>query len=118
MIVIIGFVPEEVGKALPSPIQTPLVSCSSPRGSATEVFGSGPIRQLPIWWALKSLAPPARSGIRLAPAMNASRSSPRRQLGAPVASTPISWAPAASCSRTWTSMPWRRLRTSTSSVTE
>ena len=39
MIVIIGLVPEGVGKALASPIQTPLVSCSSPRGSATEVCG-------------------------------------------------------------------------------
>ena len=55
MIEIIGLVPDEVGKALPSPIQTPLVSCSSPHGPATDVCGSAPIRQVPIWWALKSL---------------------------------------------------------------
>ncbi len=55
MIETIGLVPEEVGKALPSPIQTPLVSCSSPQGPATEVSGSSPIRQVPIWWALNSL---------------------------------------------------------------
>jgi hypothetical protein len=30
MIVIIGFVPDALGKALASPIQTPGVSCSSP----------------------------------------------------------------------------------------
>ena len=39
MIEIIGFVPEDVGNALPSPIQTPFVSCSSPHGSATLVCG-------------------------------------------------------------------------------
>ena len=48
MIETIGFVPDEVGKALPSPIQTPLVSCNSPNGPATEVYGSLPIRQVPI----------------------------------------------------------------------
>ena len=60
MIETIGLVPDEVGKALPSPIQTPLASCSSPKGPATEVAGSSPIRQVPIWWALNSLWPPAR----------------------------------------------------------
>ena len=54
MIVIIGLVPEAVGKALASPIQTPGVSWSSPHGLATEVAGSAPIRQLPIWWAEKT----------------------------------------------------------------
>jgi hypothetical protein len=49
MIEIIGFVPLDVGNALPSPIQTPGVSCSSPQGLATDVCGSAPIRQVPIW---------------------------------------------------------------------
>ena len=62
MIEIIGLVPVEVGKALPSPIQTPGVSCSSPQGSATLVAGSVPIRQLPIWWAEKRRMPPKPSG--------------------------------------------------------
>ena len=44
----IGFVPDAVGNALASPIQTPGVSCSSPQGPATDVCGSEPIRQLPI----------------------------------------------------------------------
>ena len=48
MIVIIGLVPEEVGKALASPIETPGVSCSSPHGPATLVRRSLPIRQVPI----------------------------------------------------------------------
>ena len=39
MIVIIGLVPEEVGNALASPIQTPGVSCSSPHG-----FGDARLR--------------------------------------------------------------------------
>ena len=41
MIVIIGLVPDEVGKALASPIQTPGASCSSPQGPATLVCGIG-----------------------------------------------------------------------------
>ena len=41
MIVIIGLVPEAVGKALASPIQTPGVSCSSPHGLATDVSRVG-----------------------------------------------------------------------------
>src|SRR5215217_3942804 len=49
MMVIIGLVPDGVGNAEASPIQTPGVSCSSPRGSATLVAGSMPIRQVPIW---------------------------------------------------------------------
>ena len=53
MIVAIGFVPEALGNALASPIQTPGVSWSSPQGLATEVAGSRPIRQLPIWCAEK-----------------------------------------------------------------
>jgi hypothetical protein len=48
MIEIIGFTPGAVGNAEPSPIQTPFVSCSSPRPSATESAGSEPIRQDPI----------------------------------------------------------------------
>ena len=48
MIVIIGFVPEEVGNALASPIHTPGVSCSSPYGFATLRCGSAPMRQVPI----------------------------------------------------------------------
>ncbi len=44
----IGFAPEQVGMPLESPIQTPGVSCSSPLGSATEVFGSEPRRALDI----------------------------------------------------------------------
>ena len=48
MIVIIGLVPDAVGKALASPTQTPGVSWSSPYGFATELDGSLPIRQLPI----------------------------------------------------------------------
>ena len=54
MIVSIGFVPDAVGKALASPIQTPGASWSSPHGSATELDGSRPMRQVPIWWAEKS----------------------------------------------------------------
>ncbi len=64
MIVIIGLVPEEVGNALASPIQTPGVSCSSPSGLATLVCASAPIRQVPIWCAANSRKPPARSGTR------------------------------------------------------
>jgi ATP-binding cassette subfamily F protein 3 len=37
------------------------VSCSSPRWSATLVAGSSPIRQLPIWCAENSVAPPPRN---------------------------------------------------------
>ena len=48
MIEIIGFVPEDVGNALPSPIHTPLVSCSWPQGSATLDLASLPIRHVPI----------------------------------------------------------------------
>ena len=48
MIETIGFVPDAVGNALPSPIHTPGVSCSSPHGPATDVAGSVPMRQLPI----------------------------------------------------------------------
>ena len=96
MIEIIGFVPEDVGNALPSPIQTPLVSCSSPHGPATLVCGSLPIRHVPIWWAQNSRKPPARSGTRCQRAMNSSRSSPSRQRCAvPEASGWISRAPAA-----------------------
>jgi hypothetical protein len=76
MIEIIGLVPVAVGNALPSPIHTPGVSCSSPHGLATEVCGSVPIRHEPSWWALNSRCPPARIGIRCARSMNASRSSP------------------------------------------
>ena len=53
MIVIIGLTPDEVGKALASPIHTPLMSCSSPHGPATLSSGSVPMRQVPIWWAEK-----------------------------------------------------------------
>ena len=76
MIDTIGLVPDGVGNALPSPIQTPGVSCSSPHGLATEVSGSVPIRQVPIWWALKRRCPPARCGTRQQRSMNASKSSP------------------------------------------
>ena len=37
-----------VGNALPSLIQTPFTSCSSPHGFATDVAGSVPIRHEPI----------------------------------------------------------------------
>lgn len=40
IVVSIGFVPLAVGKAEASPIQTPGVSWSSPKGPATDVFGS------------------------------------------------------------------------------
>ena len=53
MIEIIGFTPGAVGNADASPIQTPFMSCSSPRPSATDVAGSLPIRQAPIWCAVK-----------------------------------------------------------------
>src|SRR6476469_5605575 len=53
MIVSIGLTPEAVGKALASPIHTPLVSWSWPQGSATLVAGAPPSLQLPIWWAVK-----------------------------------------------------------------
>ena len=54
MIVAIGFVPGGAREgAEASPTQTPGVSCSSPHGFATEVAGSRPIRQVPIWWAEK-----------------------------------------------------------------
>ena len=99
MIVIIGFVPEEVGKALASPIQTPVVSCSSPQGPATLVCGSFPIRQVPIWWAENRRKPPAASGTRCQRAMAGSRSSPGRHDGAPAAIGWISRAPAATCRR-------------------
>ena len=39
MTVTIGLVPDAVGNALASPIQTPFVSCSSPHGFATLVCG-------------------------------------------------------------------------------
>ena len=82
MIVSIGLVPEALGKALASPTQTPGVSWSSPRGLATEVCGSAPIRQLPIWWAEKSRKSRGAIAATLSSAMNASRSSPRVQSGA------------------------------------
>ena len=100
MIVIIGLVPEEVGKALASPIHTPGVSCSSPHGSATLVGGSVPMRHVPIWCAANSLKPPARSGTRSSRSMKRSRSSPTRHCGRPAASAAISRAPAATCRRT------------------
>ena len=78
MIVIIGFVPDDVGNALASPIQTPLVSCNSPHGPATLVAGSVPIRQLPIWWAEKIACSRGASDPAVAWSMNASRSSPVR----------------------------------------
>ena len=99
MIVIIGFVPEAVGNALPSPIQTPFVSWSWPQGSATLECGSLPIRHVPIWWAQKSRKPPARSGTRCQRAIDSSRSSPSRQRGAFAAIGWISRAPAAACRR-------------------
>ena len=71
-----GELAELIAREMGSPIHTPGVSCSSPRGSATLVAGSLPIRQVPIWCAENRVAPPARSGSRLARAMNASRSSP------------------------------------------
>ncbi len=119
MIVIIGLVPEGVGNALASPIQTPGVSCSSPRGSATERLrvGAHPAgahlvgAEQPV--AAGAERDPLRAGRR-----SASKSSPRRHVGAPAASATIVWAPAASCRRTWTSIPLRRFSTSRSSLTE
>ena len=72
-------------------------SCSSPRGSATEVSGSAPIRHVPIWWAENIRRPPARAGIRWTRAMNASRSSPTRQLGSACGQHEMRRAPAAAC---------------------
>ena len=84
MIVIIGLVPEEVGKALASPIQTPGVSCSSPQGPATLVPASVPMRHVPIWCAANSLKPPARNGTRWSRSMYAVHvvaDAPARQAG-------------------------------------
>ena len=116
MIVIIGLVPEGVGNAEASPIQTPGVSCSSPLGLATLVCGSRPMRHEPIWWAANMRRPPARAGIRCTRAMKASRSSPTRHSGEPCASTRTRRAPAATWARICTSSACAMLRRSTGSV--
>ena len=117
MIVIMGLVPVAVGNALASPIQTPATSWSWPQGSATVVRGSRPIRQVPIWWAENSFQPPARSGIRWAGAMKASRSSPRRHAGASWSAAARIWlAPAAACRCVCASIARWALRRSSRSV--
>ena len=118
MVEIIGLTPLAVGSALASPMWTPGVSCSSPHGFATEVAGSSPMRQLLIWWAEKSRKPPARSGTRCIAAMNASRSSPRRQRVPTAANGTISSAPAAAWMRIWAAIEARATRTSTASSSE
>jgi len=59
----IGLTPEQVGMPLASAIHTPVVSCSSPDGLATEVCGSSPSRALHIRWALNTGVPPGPIGI-------------------------------------------------------
>jgi hypothetical protein len=115
MIVAIGLTPEAVGKALASPIQMPLVSWSSPSGLATLVAGSCPIRQLPIWCALKMPNSRGASECVVTASMNASRSSPRPQVGAVRPMLTMRSAPADSCSRISSARPRRKLRTSSSS---
>ena len=95
MIETIGFAPDGVGNALPSPIQTPGTSCSSPEGFATLVCGSGPMRHVPIWCALNGWTPFAPIGRRFASAMKASTSSPKRQRGKLGATRYIALAPVA-----------------------
>lgn len=62
MIDSIGLTPEQLGIPLESAIQTPVVSCSSPFGFATDVCGSLPSCALHIWWALKTGVPPGPIG--------------------------------------------------------
>src|SRR5271165_3905403 len=76
-----GLTPEHLGIPLASAIQTPVVSCSSPFGFATEVCGSPPSFALHIWWALNTGVPPGPIGSWFTFSMNASRSSPRFQGG-------------------------------------
>jgi hypothetical protein len=54
----IGLTPEQLGIPLASAIQTPVTSCNSPFGFATDVCGSLPIFALHIWWALNTGVPP------------------------------------------------------------
>src|SRR5205807_2983696 len=55
MIVTIGLTPEEAGNALASAMNRPRTPKTSPPASQTAVRGSAPMRQEPIWWALKSV---------------------------------------------------------------
>ena len=82
MIVAIGLVPDAVGNADASPIQTPGVSWSSPQGLATEVAGSRPMRHVPIWCAEKVTYSRGLISSALSAPMKSSRSSPRVQSGA------------------------------------
>ncbi len=52
--VIIGLTPEEAGKALASATKRRPTPKTSPVSSQTAPRGSRPMRQVPIWWALKS----------------------------------------------------------------
>src|SRR4051794_17573102 len=108
MIVTIGLTPEAVGKALASPIHTPGVSWSSPIGFATLVSGSRPIRQLPIWWAVKIPNSRGASEWAVMASVNASRSSPRSQIGALRPIVTMRSAPAASCRRISSASPRRK----------
>ena len=106
MIEIIGLVPEEVGKALPSPIQTPLVSCSSPQGSGDRGRRVG---AHPAGAHLVGAEEPVAAGAERDPldagdeGLEVVAAPPGR--GAPRPAATIWWAPAASCRRTCTSMP-------------
>jgi len=49
MMVIMGLTPDALGKALPSATNKPLTACAWWSGPTTDVAGSLPIRQDPIW---------------------------------------------------------------------
>jgi hypothetical protein len=95
----IGLTPEQLGIPLASAIQTPVTSCNSPLGFATDVSGSLPSFALHIWWALNTGVPPGPIRSWLIFSMKASRSSPRFQGAKGWPARKICCAPAASCMR-------------------
>ena len=51
MIVSVGLWPDDVGNTLPSVTRTLSSSCRRPEASVTDVFGSLPMRMVPMMWA-------------------------------------------------------------------